>query len=176
VGQGSVWPGCNQQTFYFKYSPVSGEIKLRNRWHSLLADFSDQGYGGITYNDELFDVVSVDIRAGSEHTFHGRLPLELHIAHRAYDSSHVLMVAVPFDTSEGTFAPVTEAATPAGMAGSEEMEADAERDDGDAGPDAGGFSAAVHWVPAGALNLLDLGASGSRARAPSPPGAMEWDS
>lgn len=175
AGQGSIWSGCNQQTFYFQYSPVSGEVKLSNRWHSLLADLSGQGYGGITYNDQHFDVVSVDIRAGSEHTFHGRrLPLELHIAHRTYDSSHVLMVAVPFDTPGATFAPVTQAATPAGMAGSEEMEADAERDDGDAGPEAGGFSAAVHWVPAGALDLLDLGASG-KAEQPLE-GAMDWDS
>jgi hypothetical protein len=83
----------------FQYQKVQKGFELQNNGISLAADFVMQGYGGITYNNRWFNLLSVNFHSGSEHTFHGRrYPLALHFVHKQYDSGHVLVVAVPFDT------------------------------------------------------------------------------
>jgi carbonic anhydrase len=90
---------CDHGPLQFMYQPVAKGFTLQNNGISLAADFVLQGYGGITYNNKWFNLLSVNFHSQSEHTFHGRrYPLELHFVHKQYDSGHVLVVAVPFDS------------------------------------------------------------------------------
>lgn len=91
---------CDNGPLDFSYMPViAGKtFEMQNNGKSLAADFALQGYGGITYNDKWFNLMSVNFHSGSEHTFRGRqYPLELHYVHKQYDSPHILVVAVPFN-------------------------------------------------------------------------------
>jgi len=92
-------PLCHKGRFFFDYELIEQGFILRNDGHTLTAELKGQGYGGVTYNGRWFDIVAVNFHVKSEHTFHGRqLPLELQLVHRQWDSEHVLIVAVPFDT------------------------------------------------------------------------------
>eukprot|EP00747_Dinoflagellata_sp_TGD_P162299 gnl/TRDRNA2_/TRDRNA2_179745_c0_seq1.p1 gnl/TRDRNA2_/TRDRNA2_179745_c0~~gnl/TRDRNA2_/TRDRNA2_179745_c0_seq1.p1 ORF type:complete len:453 (+),score=71.70 gnl/TRDRNA2_/TRDRNA2_179745_c0_seq1:134-1492(+) len=93
--------GCYKGEIYYKYMPIEKSFTLQNDGHSVAADFLGQGYGGITYNNKWFNILSVNFHAESEHTFKGRrMPLEVHLVHKQWDSEHVLVVAVPFETPE----------------------------------------------------------------------------
>eukprot|EP00746_Dinoflagellata_sp_MGD_P005112 gnl/MRDRNA2_/MRDRNA2_109896_c0_seq1.p1 gnl/MRDRNA2_/MRDRNA2_109896_c0~~gnl/MRDRNA2_/MRDRNA2_109896_c0_seq1.p1 ORF type:complete len:482 (+),score=108.43 gnl/MRDRNA2_/MRDRNA2_109896_c0_seq1:165-1610(+) len=90
---------CDKGPLQFTYEQILKGFTLQNNGKSLAADFVAQGYGGITYNNKWFNLLSVNFHSGSEHTFHGRrYPLALHFVHKQYDSGHVIVVAVPFDT------------------------------------------------------------------------------
>lgn len=90
---------CDIGPLQFMYQNVQKGFTLQNNGISLAADFVLEGYGGITYNNKWFNLLSVNFHSLSEHTFHGRrYPLELHFVHKQYDSGHVLVVAVPIDS------------------------------------------------------------------------------
>lgn len=81
------------------YQTVAKGFTIQNNGISLAADFVSLGYGGITYNNKWFNLLSVNFHSLGEHTFHGRrYPLELHFVHKQYDSGHVLIVAIPIDS------------------------------------------------------------------------------
>lgn len=90
---------CDHGPLNFMYQTITKGFKLQNNGASLAADFVVQGYGGLTYNNKWFNLLSVNFHSGSEHTFHGRrYPLALHFVHKQYDSGHIIVVAVPFDS------------------------------------------------------------------------------
>lgn len=91
---------CDHGNLNYKYQMVD-KIKLQNNGNSLAADFAGQGYGGITYRNKWFNLLSVNFHTLSEHSFNNRrYPLEVHFVHKQYDSGHIMVVAVPFDTPE----------------------------------------------------------------------------
>eukprot|EP00443_Scrippsiella_acuminata_P119972 CAMPEP_0115626940 /NCGR_PEP_ID=MMETSP0272-20121206/28607_1 /TAXON_ID=71861 /ORGANISM="Scrippsiella trochoidea, Strain CCMP3099" /LENGTH=386 /DNA_ID=CAMNT_0003063319 /DNA_START=13 /DNA_END=1173 /DNA_ORIENTATION=+ len=69
---------------------------MRNNGHTLSADLSNQGYGGINYADAWYQLMYINVHALSEHTYAGaHEPAELHLVHKRYDSDALLIVAVP---------------------------------------------------------------------------------
>lgn len=82
----------------FNYQLVSSGFEIANSGHSIVADFAGQGYGGVTYENSWFNLLNVNVHAGSEHTFNGeRKALELHLVHKKYDSDALLIIAVLLD-------------------------------------------------------------------------------
>jgi len=90
---------CSMEPLYFSYELVPKQFKLRNNVRALTAVLADEGYGGVTYENQFFDIVSVNFHVASEHTFRGeRLPIEVHVVHREPDAGHILIIAVLFRT------------------------------------------------------------------------------
>jgi carbonic anhydrase len=80
----------------YRYGMVKSSFELMNNGHSLSADFSGLGYGGMVYEENWYNLMNLNIHALSEHTFKGvHYPLELHLVHKKYDSDDLLIVAVP---------------------------------------------------------------------------------
>jgi len=96
---------CDNGFFHYKYELMSQKFTLQNNGYGISADFAGQGFGGITYNNGWFNLLSVNFHSFSEHTFHKKhFPLEIHIVHKKYDSGHVLIVAIPVEFPGGAAA------------------------------------------------------------------------
>lgn len=106
-------PPCYKGSFFFEYAKVERGFILHNLGNMVTADLMGHGYGGITYNDEWFELWAVNFHVQSEHTFHGhRLPIELQIVHKEPDSGHLLIVAVPFEVPAPSTSFVPESLVP----------------------------------------------------------------
>lgn len=80
----------------YDYQEITSAFTLMNNGHLFSADLASGGYGGITYNNGFWNLMSVSVHAYSEHTFHTRHhPLELQMVHKSADSDALLIVAVP---------------------------------------------------------------------------------
>lgn len=83
----------------FLYSVFPGEFEFYNNGHAYTADMTGLGYGGITYEDAYYNLVTINVHAQAEHTFEGkRFPLELHLVHKRTDSESLLTVAIPISS------------------------------------------------------------------------------
>lgn len=90
--------GCYKGPVYFQYQVIDKGFPLSNFGHKLSADLRGEGYGGVTYNDQWFEIVSVDFHVQAEHTFMGEhMPIELNIVHKNVDSEQLLIVGLPFE-------------------------------------------------------------------------------
>lgn len=78
----------------FPSVPVQGDS------HGVSVRFSGYGLGGIVFEDINYNLVSMNVHAKSEHTFHGKhYPLELHLVHKRDDSEALLVVALPVNVT-----------------------------------------------------------------------------
>lgn len=84
-------------TFFVNYQPIEG-FTWQNNGHSVAADFVGKGYGGVTFRNDWYNILSMNFHLLSEHTFHGKhFPAEIHLVHKKYDSGHVLVLALPVE-------------------------------------------------------------------------------
>lgn len=95
-------------TFHFNYQPVT-DFVLQNSGYAVAADFTRQGYGGITFDLDMpgfagwYNLLAMSFHAKSEHTFYGQqLPLEVHLVHKRYDGDALIVVAVGLNTTGGS--------------------------------------------------------------------------
>lgn len=106
---------CDKGSFHYKYEEIDADIPVQNTGHSISWDFIAKGYGGIMYDNGWFNLLNINIHAESEHKLKGRrLPLELHFVHKSYDSNHIIVIAVPFETPSSINAAAAAAADLAG--------------------------------------------------------------
>lgn len=90
---------------HYNYGLVSDEFVMTNNGHTFSADMSKMGYGGLTYEENWYNLVTVNFHSLSEHTFKGmHYPIEAHLVHKKFDSDDLIIVAVPFTSSNQTFA------------------------------------------------------------------------
>lgn len=105
--------GCYKGPVYFQYQVIDKGFPLSNSGHKLSADLRGEGYGGVTYNDQWFEIVSVDFHVQAEHTLMGEhLPIELNIVHKNVDSEQLLIVGVLFEYPNATKSALLEAHAP----------------------------------------------------------------
>jgi len=105
--------GCYKGPVYFQYQAIDKAFPLSNFGHRLSADLRGEGYGGVTYNDQWFEIMSVDFHVQAEHTFMGeQLPIELNVIHKNVDSEHLLMVSIVFEIPNATHSAFLEAQAP----------------------------------------------------------------
>jgi carbonic anhydrase len=82
----------------YNYQLVSSGFEIANSGHSIVADFSGLGYGGVTYENSWYNLLNVNLHAESEHTFSGvHKPMEVHMVHKRYDGDALLILAVLVD-------------------------------------------------------------------------------
>jgi len=87
-------------TFTYKYKPVIETFDLINNGHTLSADLAGLGNGGITYNNEWYNLLNINVHSMSEHAWTGqRKPLELHMVHKHYATEALLIVAVAVESA-----------------------------------------------------------------------------
>lgn len=90
---------------------------VHSNGHTYAADLSDGGFGGVVHEGTWYNLMNINVHAPSEHTFAGaRMPVELHLVHKRFDSDALLIVALPFDSAgphypgvSGTSNPVLQA-------------------------------------------------------------------
>lgn len=105
--------GCYKGPVYFQYQVIDKGFPLSNFGHRLSADLRGEGYGGVTYNDQWFEIVSVDFHVQAEHTLMGEhLPIELNIVHKNVDSEQLLTVGILFEIPNATQSALLEAHAP----------------------------------------------------------------
>jgi len=81
---------------HYSYQIVKSSFELVNNGHTFTADFSGLGYGGMTYEENWYNLLNINFHSLSEHTFKGiHYPLEMHFVHKKFDSDDLLIVAVP---------------------------------------------------------------------------------
>jgi carbonic anhydrase len=72
---------------------------VQNNGHAIAAEFADQGYGGVTLDNNAFPLRTVTFHARSEHTVGGKqYPLEVHLVHQRYDGEARVIVALFIDS------------------------------------------------------------------------------
>jgi len=87
----------------YSFQIVKSSFEFVNNGQTLSADFAGLGYGGITYEDNWYNLLNVNFHSLSEHTFGGvHYPLEMHLVHKRWDSDDMVIVAVPFTPNNGT--------------------------------------------------------------------------
>jgi len=105
--------GCYKGGVYFNYQVIDKGFPLSNLGHKLSADLRGEGYGGVTYNDQWFEIVSIDFHVQAEHTFMGEhLPIELNVVHKNVDSEQLLIVGILFEIPNATHFALLEAQAP----------------------------------------------------------------
>lgn len=73
-------------------------MKWGNNGHGLFLDVAGNGLGGITWENDWFNLMNINLKMQSEHLFNGNhVPLELHFVHKKYDSGHIVVVALPVE-------------------------------------------------------------------------------
>lgn len=83
-------------TLSYMYAALATQYEFYNNGHAYTADVGGLGYGGLTYKDAWYNLMTINIHAESEHTFMSRhFPIELHLVHKRYDSDSLLIVAIP---------------------------------------------------------------------------------
>jgi len=86
-------------TFAYKYNPIVSPFEIMNNGHAFSADFSGEGYGGITYENAWYNLLNINVHSLSEHTCNGeQKPLELHMVHKRSDGEALLIVAVSVES------------------------------------------------------------------------------
>lgn len=84
----------------YTYQVVKSSFEFSNNGHTLSADFAGLGYGGITYEDNWYNLLNVNFHSLSEHTFGGvHHPMEMHFLHKRWDTDDMVNVAVPLTYS-----------------------------------------------------------------------------
>jgi carbonic anhydrase len=72
---------------------------VQNNGHAIAAEFADNGYGGLTLDNNPFPLKTVTFHAKSEHTVGGKqYPLEVHLVHQRYDGDARAIVALFIDS------------------------------------------------------------------------------
>jgi len=90
---------------HYSYQIVSSSFELVNNGHTFSADFAGLGYGGMTYEENWYNLMNVNFHSLSEHTFKGvHFPLEMHLVHKKFDSDDLLIVAVPITQNNESLA------------------------------------------------------------------------
>lgn len=90
---------------HFSYQFVKTSFELVNNGHTFSADFAGLGYGGMTYEENWYNLMNINFHSLSEHTFKGvHYPLELHMVHKKYDSDDLIIVAVPITQNNESLA------------------------------------------------------------------------
>jgi len=90
---------------HYMYQKIASTFELHNNGHTLSADFSGLGYGGMTYEENWYNLMNINFHSLSEHTFKGvHYPLEMHLVHKKYDSDNLLIVAVPITQNNDSLA------------------------------------------------------------------------
>jgi carbonic anhydrase len=90
-------------TLSYSYQIVKSSFEFDNNGQTFSADFAGLGYGGLTFEDNWYNLLNVNFHALSEHTFAGvHYPLEMHFIHKKWDSDDMVIVAVPVTQSNGT--------------------------------------------------------------------------
>lgn len=105
-------------SFSYKYNKIEEPFELMNNGHAYSADLGGLGYGGITYENAVYNLLNVNVHSLSEHTWAGvQQPLELHMVHKRYDGEGLLIVAVAVESPMLTGAALAAAAAAAAARG-----------------------------------------------------------
>lgn len=84
--------------FTYKYSFGASSFQIFNSGRTFSIDLANLGYGGLTYGGKWHNFMNINLHAHSEHTFGGMyMPAELHLVHKAHDSDHFVIVAIPLN-------------------------------------------------------------------------------
>lgn len=87
----------------YTYQVVKSSFEFLNNGLTYSADFAGLGYGGITYENNWYNLLNVNFHSLSEHTFAGRhYPLEMHFVHKRWDTDDMVIVAVPLSSHNCT--------------------------------------------------------------------------
>jgi carbonic anhydrase len=90
---------------HYAYEIVKSSFELANNGHTFSADFSGLGYGGMTYEENWYNLMNINFHSLSEHTFKGvHYPLEMHLVHKKYNSDDLIIVAVPITQNNESLA------------------------------------------------------------------------
>lgn len=83
--------------FSYAYKGVPRPIELSNNGHTYSLDVTGMGFGGISFANAWFNLLSINLHAQSEHTFAGLpTPASMHLVHKRYDSDALVIIAIPF--------------------------------------------------------------------------------
>ena len=85
------------ETFFFNYQPLlDTTIPFRDNGHSLSLDLAGKGLGGLTWENDWYNIVSLNFHFRGEHLLRGDRPqAEVHLVHKKYDSDQIIVVALP---------------------------------------------------------------------------------
>lgn len=82
----------------FKYEPIMGSFEMVNNGHVYYGEFAGLGLGGVISAGNWYNLMNINIHAQSEHTWKGvHYPVEMHLVHKASNSEHMLIIAIPFE-------------------------------------------------------------------------------
>mmetsp|Transcript_50333 Transcript_50333/g.110077 ORF Transcript_50333/g.110077 Transcript_50333/m.110077 type:complete len:633 (-) Transcript_50333:9-1907(-) len=90
------WDARPIGNFTYEYQPISTPLDVFNNGHGLAANLEGIQVGGVMLDGEWYPLLKVTFHAASEHTFAWhRYEAEIHLIHKHYKSSKLLIVAVP---------------------------------------------------------------------------------